>query len=210
MDSDSDTQSVPVPEQVKKSKDIVSLDTAKKQTGRSRLAGAIPKPAEEQPETILVVANKLPRKKYQPTEKQLKALEENRAKGLAKLTEQRRVKREEKEKEKVDDKARKEEAKQFVEEKRLDAAPKIREIDGSMIAMKKEMEELRKQLLEAKEAKEPKVEKEEKPKKKVKKIIYESDDEDAEEIVEVIRRTSKPKPASITGTALLDKLFFEK
>jgi hypothetical protein len=119
-----------------------------------------------------------------------------RAKGLAILTEQRRQRQAEKEeiKKVVEDK------KKQIEEVKLDKAPKVREIDETVVALRKEMEELKKQL--AQPPPEPKKE------RKVKKIIYE-DDEVEEEVVP--KRKAAPKPtedAPLEGRALLDHLFF--
>ena len=147
------------------------------------------------------VLTKSPKKKV-PTQKQLDALNANRGKALEKLTAMRR------EKAKL-----KEEAKREVEERTLDKAPKVREIDSEMARMKQEMEELKKQLSEKKtmqtEVKEVReVVKE--PSRKVKKIVYEDDDEEVEEVVEVVKRKSATRQKPITGTELLDRLFFTK
>lgn len=135
------------------------------------------------------------------TEAHKKQLDAARAKGLEKLTEMRRKRKELKEQLEKE----KEEGLKIVQEKKLDAAPKVREIDSSVAALRAEMEALKKQLAEAKApapAPEPK-------QKKVKKIIYEDDDDDVEEVVEVVRKKSIPKQKNLTGTELLDKLFFQ-
>lgn len=152
--------------------------------------------AKEEP---IVVMTKKPRKPM--TEEHKAKLAPGRAKGLEKLTEmrrQRKLLKEEQEKEK-------QEALKIVQEKKLDAAPKVKEIDSSVAALRAEMEALKKQLAEAKApapAPEPK-------QKKVKKIIYEDDDDEVEEVVEVVRKKATPKQKSITGTELLDTLFFK-
>ena len=181
MDSDDEVQQTPV---------------AVKEKAKYRKEKVVPVDSD----VVLLTAEKVPRKKKVPTQKQLDALNANRSKALEKLTEMRRAKRE-----------AKENAKKMVEEKILDNAPKVREIDTGMAALKAEMEELKRQLAEKKAEKVvEKVEKvePEKPKRKVKKVIYEDDDEDVEEIVEVVQRKSQVRPKPITGTDLLDKLFF--
>lgn len=140
-----------------------------------------------------------------PTQAQLDALNANRGKALEKLTEQRRKKREEKE-----------EVKKIVEEVKLDRAPKVREIDSTVASLKAEMEALKKAFSEKSK---PMTEKPlEKPKeeivkpppvRKVKKVIYEDEDEDNEEIVEVVQRKTQVRPKPVTGTELLDRLFFQ-
>jgi chromosome segregation ATPase len=158
---------------------------------------------EPQPEVKIESKVKLP--KRQLSQEALEKLAKARAKGLEKLTELRRQK-----KVATDElKKEREEEKQKVKEKMLDAAPKVREIDSTVSTLRAEMEALKKELNEAKAKPVEKVV-EEKPKKKVKKIIYEDSDEDVEEVVEVVKRKSATKPKSLTGTELLDRLFFHQ
>jgi len=145
-----------------------------------------------------VILTKPPRKARVLTEESKAKIDAGRAKALATLTEQRRQKAAEKaEINKVV-----EEKKKQIEEVKLDKAPKVREIDETVLSLRKEMEELKKQLAQPKEEPAPKP-------RKVKKIVYE--DEDSEE--EVIVRRKAPKPAvdaPLEGRALLDHLFFGK
>lgn len=140
----------------------------------------------------------LPRKKKVPTQKQLDALNANRSKALEKLTEMRRAKA-----------AEKAEVKKITEEVKLDRAPKVREIDTSMAVIKAEMEALKKELAESRKVVVKPVEEKVEPKRKVKKVVYENE-EDEEEIIEVVRKKVPAKAKSITGTELLDKLFFNQ
>ena len=148
-----------------------------------------------------VILTKPPRKPRVLTEESKAKIDAGRAKALATLTEQRRQRAAEKEEiNKVV-----EEKKKQIEEVKLDKAPKVREIDETVLSLRKEMEELKKQLAKPKEEPAPPPKKE----RKVKKIVYE--DEESEE--EVIVRRKAPKPAvdaPLEGRALLDHLFFGK
>lgn len=148
-----------------------------------------------------VILTKPPRKPRVLTEESKAKIDAGRAKALATLTEQRRQRAAEKEEiNKVV-----EEKKKQIEEVKLDKAPKVREIDETVLGLRKEMEELKKQLAKPKEEPAPPPKKE----RKVKKIVYE--DEESEE--EVIVRRKAPKPvvdAPLEGRALLDHLFFGK
>ena len=145
-----------------------------------------------------VILTKPPRKPRVLTEESKAKIDAGRAKALATLTEQRRQRAAEKaEINKVV-----EEKKKQIEEVKLDKAPKVREIDENVVMLRKEMEELKKQLA-SKEPEPPKKE------RKVKKIVYE--DESSEEEVIVKRRAPKPAiDAPLEGRALLDHLFFGK
>ena len=147
-----------------------------------------------------VILTKPPRRPRVLTEESKAKIDAGRAKALATLTEQRRQRAAEKEEiNKVV-----EEKKKQIEEVKLDKAPKVREIDETIVTLRKEMEELKKQLAQPKEEPAPKP-------RKVKKIIYESE-ESEEEVVQVVRRKA-PKPAvdaPLEGRALLDHLFFGK
>ncbi len=146
-----------------------------------------------------VILTKPPRRPRVLTEESKAKIDAGRAKALAVLTEQRRQRAAEKaEINKVV-----EEKKKQIEEVKLDKAPKVREIDETVVALRKEMEELKKSLAKPEEAP-PKKE------RKVKKIVYE--DESSEEEV-IVRRKVQPKPiveAPLEGRALLDHLFFGK
>ena len=146
-----------------------------------------------------IILTKPPRKPRVISEESKAKIDAGRAKALATLTEQRRQRAIEKaEINKVV-----EEKKKQIEEVKLDKAPKVREIDENVVALRKEMEELKKSLVKSQE--EPPPEKE----RKVKKIIY-GDDEVEEEVVSK-RKAFKPVPdAPLEGRALLDHLFFGK
>jgi hypothetical protein len=147
-----------------------------------------------------VILTKPPRKPRVLTEESKAKIDAGRAKALATLTEQRRQRA----LEKAEITKVVEEKKKQIEEVKLDKAPKVREIDETVVALRKEMEELKKQLVAPKE---PEVA----PKKerKVKKVVYE--DESSEEEVVVRRRAPKPAvDAPLEGRALLDHLFFGK
>jgi len=146
-----------------------------------------------------IILTKPPRKPRVLSEESKAKIDAGRAKALATLTEQRRQRAVEKaEINKVV-----EEKKKQIEEVKLDKAPKVREIDETVVALRKEMEELKKSLVKPQEEPPPKKE------RKVKKIIYE-DDEVEEEVVPK-RKAFKPVPdAPLEGRALLDHLFFGK
>ena len=150
-----------------------------------------------------VILTKPPRKPRVLTEESKAKIDAGRAKALATLTEQRRQRAAEKaEINKVV-----EEKKKQIEEVKLDKAPKVREIDETVLSLRKEMEELKKQLAQPKEEPAPPPKKE----RKVKKIVYEY--EESEEEVVVRRRAPQPKTpvdAPLEGRALLDHLFFGK
>lgn len=154
-----------------------------------------------------VILTKPPRKPRVLTAESKAKIDAGRAKALATLTEQRRQKALEKE-----------EINKVVEEKKKEIqASKPPKVDDVIMTMKKEMEELKKQLqTNVKAEPEP-----EKPKRKVKKIVYEDEDDESEgsevEEVKVIRRKKthlRPKAevsnAPLEGRALLDHLFFGK
>jgi len=145
-----------------------------------------------------VILTKPPRRPRVLTEESKAKIDAGRAKALAVLTEQRRQRAAEKaEINKVV-----EEKKKQIEEVKLDKAPKVREIDETVVALRKEMEELKKSLAKPEE---PPPKKE----RKVKKIVYE--DESSEEEIIVKRKASKPVvDAPLEGRALLDHLFFGK
>ena len=129
-----------------------------------------------------VILTKPPRKPRVLTEESKAKIDAGRAKALATLTEQRRQRAAEKaEINKVV-----EEKKKQIEEVKLDKAPKVREIDETVLSLRKEMEELKKQLAQPKEEPAPPPKKE----RKVKKIVYE--DEESEEEVVVRRRAPQP------------------
>jgi hypothetical protein len=146
-----------------------------------------------------IILTKPPRRPRVLTEESKAKIDAGRAKALATLTEQRRQRAAEKaEINKVV-----EEKKKQIEEVKLDKAPKVREIDENVVALRKEMEELKKSLVKPQEEPPPKKE------RKVKKIVYE--DESSEEEIIVKRKAFKPVPdAPLEGRALLDHLFFGK
>lgn len=176
--------------------EVVEVDVKKKRGPKQH------GPVQEE----VVVLTKDPKKKRVMTPELKEILKNASQKGLAKLTEMRREKALRKEQ----DAKEMEEVKQVFEMKKLDAAPKVKEIDSNMVAMRKEMDDLKKMLDEERNKKKaPETELAEKPtKKKIKKIIYEEESSGEEEVVKVVRKKSEPKPPIITGTALLDKLFF--
>jgi len=154
----------------------------------------------------VVVLTKDPKNKRTMTPELKEILKKASQKGLEKLTEIRREKALKKEQDALE----MAEVKQVIEMKKLDAAPKVKEIDSSVAAMRKEMDDLKKTLEEERNKKKaPETELAEKPtKKKIKKIIYEEESSGEDEVVKVVRKKSEPRPPVITGTALLDKLFF--
>lgn len=188
-------------ESLKNPKETPEISLVTQEISVKKKRGAKPKlPVEDAIQVLTKKPTKTP-----CSEERLKQLADMRVKGLARLTEIRRENAQTRELAK----AELVEAKKTVELKKLDAAPKVKEIDSSMAEMRKEMAELKKMLdAERLKPKAPESELAEKPKKKVKKIIYEEESEGEEEVVKVVRKKAEPKPPVITGTALLDKLFF--
>jgi len=193
---DSDDESLALQPHPSEKAQVIEVDVKKKRGPKQH--GPV--------QDAVVVLTKDPKKKRVMTPELKEILKKASAKGLEKLTEIRR----EKAKKKEEEAKEMEEVKQVFEMKKLDAAPKVKEIDSSMTAMRKEMDELKKTLEEERNKKKaPETELAEKPtKKKIKKIIYEEESSGEEEVVKVVRKKSEPKPPVITGTALLDKLFF--
>jgi len=132
-----------------------------------------------------------PRKKRVMTEVELTRLSQNRIKALATLTEQRKQKALEKDKIKAEESV----IRQEIEVKKLDKAPKVKELDDTMALMKSEIELLKKQLEKPAEGAVGAPKKE----RKVRKIIYESDEEEAKPTIN----------KTLTGNDLLDALFFK-
>lgn len=160
------------------------------------------KPTKSKEKVVVHSDIKIKRRKPLSDESKAK-LAVNRQKGLEKLSQLRRERAAMKEQTKKDIA----EAKQIVEDKKLDKAPKVREIDGTVAALRAEMEALKKQLAESKKAEVKEVA--DTPKKKVKKIVYEEEEDDVEEVVEVVKRKSAPKNKALSGSELLDALFFK-
>lgn len=188
MDSESENESVP---------EVQIPEKAPKKIGRPK----IPDPVDVG--TTEVILTKKPKKTRVLSEEAKAKIEAGRQKALAVLTENRRKRAAAKELMKAEEA----DLKKQVEEKKLDKAPKVREIDDTIMTLKAELAEMKKQLQK------PEKEKEE-PKRKVKKIIYEDEDDDVEEVVQVVRRKAVPKkeekPEVLEGRALLDHLFFGK
>ena len=76
-----------------------------------------------------------------PSEKQLEHLAKNRVKALEVLTSQRRAREEAKAKKGEEE----EEIRHTVEMRKLDAAPKVKQIDSDVVALKAELDSLKKQ-----------------------------------------------------------------